>query len=198
MRSVALHVFGGVYLMRRFLILGAGLVAGFLGPPSSTDATVIKGRIVDSVGQPVAGAEIRIWRKTQPVGAVRNQPVSFGKEEMLRADDDGRFATPDLFDNAARVRLVAQAEGLMAGRSTWLIPQGEVAEINDIVLVRLHGIIGRVVDGRGDPVADATVFNRDGHEQVETKTGRNGKFLLDGVPAAAQAGMRLRRSMFVS
>jgi hypothetical protein len=42
---------------------------------------------------------------------------------------------------------------------------------------------GQVLDRQGRPVAGATVFNSgDGHQRVETSSGRNGKFFLDGVP----------------
>jgi hypothetical protein len=158
-----------------------------LQQPQAAHSAELKGRVVDTAGRPVAGAKIRVWRKIQAPGAFsRNEPVLFAKEETLRADDAGRFATPDVFDNTAPVRLVAQADGLLAGRSAWLIAQASVTEIEDIVLPRLRSFVGQVTDSQGAPIEGATVFNRDGHHAVETKTGRTGKFFLEGVPADGQ------------
>lgn len=155
--------------------------------PQAAHSAALKGRVVDTGGQPVAGAKIRVWRKIRAPGALpRNEPVLFEKEETLEVDDAGRFTTPDVFDNTAPLRLVAEAEGLLAGRSGWLIPQDGVTEIEEIVLPRLRSFIGQVIDIQGAPIEGATVSNRDGHRTVETKTGRTGKFLLEGVPADGQ------------
>lgn len=160
------------------------VVLCFWQQPQVAHSAALKGRVVDTAGLPVAGAHIRVWRKIQAPGALPcNEPVLFENEETLRADDAGRFTTRSVFDNMAPVRLVAQADDLLAGRSGWLIPQGSVTEIEDIVLPRLRSFIGRVTDSQGAPIGGATVFNRDGHRSVETKTGRTGKFLLEGVPA---------------
>jgi hypothetical protein len=153
----------------------------------SLEAAVIKGRVVDSAGEPVAGAEIRIWRRARPMGGAGrvNEPVLFDDKQTLLADDAGRFQTPDLFDTTTPVRIVALAQSMLAERSGWLLPSNDVTEVDDIVLARLRSIVGQVVDSQGAPIAEATVFNGDGHQRVETKTGSTGKFFLEDVPENA-------------
>jgi hypothetical protein len=176
----------GDHLMRRLTFGGLGIAAAYLLMAGRAEAAVVVGRVIDSAGQPVAGAEIRAWRKMRAIGGVPpNQPVAFADGEVLHADDAGHFKTPDIFDATTPVRLVAQAEGLLAGRSGWLLPKQEVTQVGDLVLTRLRGIVGQVVDAKGAALAGATVFNGDGHKRVETRTGRNGKFFLDSVPADA-------------
>jgi hypothetical protein len=170
----------------RSMIRAAWIVASCLLATVSAQAAVIKGRVVDSAGQPVAGAEIRVWRRGRAVGGVpAHQPVSFDGSEVLHADDAGRFATPDVFDASMPVRIVAQAAGMLAGRSGWIRPEQEVVEVEDIVLPRLLSVVGQVVDTQGAAVAGAIVFNGDGHQRVETKSGSTGKFFLDNVPDGA-------------
>lgn len=156
--------------------------------PHLANAGAIKGRVVDSADQPVAGAEIRIWRKTKAQnGTMRNEPVTFNDAETLRTDNAGRFVTSDVFDAAVPVRVVAQAEGMLADRSGWFLPERDMTHVEDIVLRRLQSIEGQVVDSQGTPVPGATVFNSgEGHVRVETKTDAAGRFKLDGVPDNAR------------
>ncbi|HEX5499185.1 MAG TPA: carboxypeptidase regulatory-like domain-containing protein, partial [Thermomicrobiales bacterium] len=148
-------------------------------------AAVIAGRVVDSAGRPVAAAEVRLWRKTN--GGNRrgeNQPIEVDGATAWRTDEEGRFQTPAIADSGAAIRVVAQAEAMLAGRSGW-IASGEKTTIDagNLVLRRLRTVSGRLVDRRGAGIADATVFNSgDGHRRVETKSDAAGKFRLPGVP----------------
>ena len=126
--------------MRRRLMIAGALTACWLAA-GSLGAAVIKGRVVDSEGRPVAGAEIRVWRKTRAVGRVVVRPselVSFDGKESLVADDAGRFQTPDVFNATMRVRLTAQAARMLAGRSGWFLPQHQAR----LFLVRMLGLQG--------------------------------------------------------
>ncbi|HVW37053.1 MAG TPA: carboxypeptidase regulatory-like domain-containing protein, partial [Pirellulales bacterium] len=164
------------------------LVVSFvLFSASSLAAATIEGRVVDSAGQPVAGAEVRIWQRF--TGADRRssiRPVEFDGSEVLHADAEGRFVSPDMLDsNASATMIVAEAEGLLAGRSGWLRIAKDVAAVqaSDLVLKRLRVVVGQVLDRRGQPVDGATVFNSgDGHERVETTSKGGGKFRLAAVP----------------
>lgn len=158
----------------------------WLALTGGTQAAVLTGRVVDSAGQPVAGAEVRIWQKLPaPNGpAVTDQPVKFGGGDVLVTDAKGTFTSPDVLVGEAFARIVAEARGTLAQRSGWIeIPKRATVVAPNITLKRLRAVLGEVRDREGRPVAGAVVFNSgDGHQRAETKTGRGGKFFLDGVP----------------
>jgi len=148
-------------------------------------AASLQGRVVDTTGMPVAGAEIRIFRKVKSADerSTRNELISLGAE-ALRTGADGRYETQFAFDAESPLRVVALAKGMLAGRSRW-ITAGDTpsVDVQDIVLRRLRTVPGRVVDRQGRPVAGATVFNvGDSHQRVETTTDAEGRFQLAGVP----------------
>jgi len=152
----------------------------------SLDAATIKGRVVDSSGEPVAGAEVRIWQKfVGPDRRSTDRQAVFDGGEVLHANAEGRFVSPDMADSGSwSTMIVAEAEGLLAGRSGWLRIPKDVAAVQapDITLKRLRIVTGQVLDRRGRPVDGATVFNSgDGHERVETTSKGGGKFRLAGV-----------------
>ncbi|HVA46875.1 MAG TPA: carboxypeptidase-like regulatory domain-containing protein [Pirellulales bacterium] len=172
--------------MRRLFFLGLGLVlASLTRSPRSTVAATIEGRVVDSAGKPLAGAEVRIWQKLRaPDGRFADRPVEFDGGDVLLTDADGRFVSPDVLAGEAFARIVIEADGMLAGRSGWIeIGNDAAVAAPDILLRRLRTVTGDVNDRRGQPVARVTAFNSgDGHRRVEAKTGRTGKFLLEGVP----------------
>ncbi|HEV3341656.1 MAG TPA: carboxypeptidase-like regulatory domain-containing protein [Pirellulales bacterium] len=173
----------------RYLMQGVcwWVLAGWLVFASkSADAATVQGRVVDSTGRPVAGAEVCLWQKLPQADGqgVSTQPVKFADGDALVTDAEGRFVTPDVLVGEAFARVVAEAAGMLAGRSGWLeIGKDASVAAPDIVLKRLRAISGKVVDGRGRPVAVVTVFNTgDGHERVETMSQDDGTFQLTGVP----------------
>jgi hypothetical protein len=161
-------------------------VACFMLSVRSLNAATIEGRIVDSLGEPVAGAEVRIWQKLPAPGGrgAIDQPVDFDGGDVLQADAEGRFVSPDALVGEAYARIVAEAEGMFAGRSGWIeIEKDARVKAPDITLKRLRIVTGQVLDRRGEPLDGATVFNSaDGHERVETTSKGGGKFRLASVP----------------
>lgn len=164
----------------------AWLVTTSLAITSIANAAVLTGRVVDSAGRPVAGAEVRIWQKLPAVDGrgVSDQPVEFDGVDTLITDAEGKFTSPDVLMGEAMARMVVEAHGTLAERSGWIeIPNGATVVAPEIVLRRLRAVLGEVRDRKGRPVERAIVFNSgDGHRRVETRTGRSGKFFLDGVP----------------
>ena len=161
-------------------------VACFMLSVRSLNAATIEGRIVDSLGEPVAGAEVRIWQKLPAPGGrgTIDQPIDFDGGDVLQADAEGRFVSPDALVGEAYARIVAEAEGMFAGRSGWIeIEKDARVKAPDITLKRLRIVTGQVLDRRGEPLDGATVFNSaDGHERVETTSKGGGKFRLASVP----------------
>ena len=162
-----------------------GLAAAVLLHTTPGRAAEVRGRVVDSMGRPIAGAAIRIWRK-QPNSAnrIENQIVATGGNAELKTDADGRFRAADLSDLGKSVCVVAQSEETLAARSRWT-PSAErdLIDVGDVVARRLRSVTGRVSDCNGAPVQGATVFNSgDGSERVETVTDAAGAFRLDRVP----------------
>src|SRR5215469_8779703 len=176
--------------MRPVLVgFGCGLAIAVASFAGRIEAAVIQGRVVDSTGKPIAGAEVRIWQKLPAPDrqGISDQQTKFDGRDLLVTDDEGRFATPDVLVEEAFARIVVEADGMFASRSGWIeVGKEATATAPDFVLKRPTAVVGKVVDRRGQPVAGVTVFNSgDGHERVEATTGANGKFFLNGVPEGA-------------
>jgi hypothetical protein len=168
--------------MRRLnFVVWLGLAISSLArSPSSTDAATIEGRVVDSDGNPLARAEVRIWQKL----GVADRPVEFDGSDVLFTDAEGRFVSSDVLV-AGNAQIVAEAGGMLAGRSGWIriAKNADAVKLPDITLKELRILTGRVLDRRGQPVDGATVFNSgEGHERVEARSKGGGKFLLPNVP----------------
>lgn len=175
------------WLSLRTLLAAVGVATAWLLLACGAQAAVLTGRVVDLAGRPIAGAEVRIWQKVKDANGpnTTDELVSFGDAEMLLTDDEGKFTSPDLLPGETFTRIVAEAKGTVAGRCGWIeIPNAQATVVApNIALKRLRAVLGEVRDRAGQPVAGAVVFNSgDGHERLETKTGRNGKFFLEGVP----------------
>ncbi|HEX7446787.1 MAG TPA: carboxypeptidase regulatory-like domain-containing protein [Pirellulales bacterium] len=175
--------------MLRFLLRCGLIVAIGFSRVSGIEAAAIKGRVVDSTGKPIAGAEVRMWQKlpAREGQGISNQQTMFDGRDILVTDDEGRFATPDVLVEEAFARIVVEDVGMLAGRSGWIEIGKDAKEAMvaapDIVLERLTAVVGKVVDRRGQPVAGVTVFSSgDGNGRVEAITGQSGKFLLRGIP----------------
>ncbi|HVA46877.1 MAG TPA: carboxypeptidase-like regulatory domain-containing protein [Pirellulales bacterium] len=166
-----------------FLVVSLGVMITSLA--RSAVAATIEGRVVDSAGKPLAGAEVRVWQKLRgPDGRFADRPVEFDGGDVLLTDAEGRFVSPDVLA-AGNAQIVAEAGGMLAGRSGWIkVAKDAVAtKAPDITLKGLRLITGLVLDRRGRPVDGATVFNSgDGHERVEGRSKGGGKFLLTEVP----------------
>ena len=170
-----------------FLALGLWLAVDcLLFSERSLDAATIEGRVVDSAGGPVAGAEVRVWQKLPAPNGIgfSDQQTTFDGRDVVLTDENGRYATPDGVAEEAFARIVVEADGMLAGRSGWIeIRKDAQAKAPEITLKRLRIVIGKVLDRRGEPVDGATVFNSgDGHERVETTSKGGGKFRLADVP----------------
>jgi hypothetical protein len=82
--------------MRWLILRGFWILAVYSLLASKADAATLTGRVVDSAGQPIAGAEVRIWQKLPaPDGrGLADLSVKFDEGDVLHTDADGRFTTP--------------------------------------------------------------------------------------------------------
>jgi hypothetical protein len=172
--------------MRQLLIIYGACIAGLCFRACLAVAAGVQGRVVDSAGQPVAEAEVRIWQNLPDADGwvVPIVPLNFGDDDVLHTDDQGQFTSPDVLIPGTFSKIVVEATGFLSGRSGWIeIRKDAAVTTNDIVLRPLRTVFGRVIDRQNRPVADARVFDpSDGHKLVETKTDATGKFRLVGVP----------------
>jgi len=118
--------------------------------PLQSKAT-IRGRVLDTGGQPVAGATV--------------SAKDGGRSRVITTDVDGRFALTDVPTGSVTVdayktgyvqsRHGAQTSQLPALPIT--LTNGQIVDGVDIVLPRASALSGTVVDEAGEPMEDASV-----------------------------------------
>lgn len=143
--------------MRRMFFAGGTwlAVSCLLFSAHSLDAATIEGCAVDSAGNPIAGAEVRIWQKLLggPNGGSADRPADFDGDDVLHTEVEGRFVSPDVLVGEAFARIGAEAEGMLAGRNGWIeIRKDAQAKAPDNTLKGLRIVMGQVLDRRGEPV----------------------------------------------
>lgn len=139
-------------------------------------ACTLSGKVIDDEGEPVAGARVEI----------------LGPEGVTRADSptgaDGRFETKEA--PPGKLRVAAQADGYAEARGIELeIAGGERRDGLELVIPKLDGISGRVVDAEKRPVAGARVRlvavwaledSPNEPARAETRSAADGSFRLPG------------------
>lgn len=131
---------------------------------------VLRGRVVDEHGEPVAGALVEELDLT-PAGAV--------------ADDDGRFALDGLQQVPDRLVLRVRAEGFASLLHAFVegrVPEGEVV----LALQRGREVRGLVADEHGAPVPGARALPDDGfnHREDTAVADDEGRFTLRNVASS--------------
>jgi protocatechuate 3,4-dioxygenase beta subunit len=111
---------------------------------------------------------------------------------------DGTFVV-GLPPGGPTVQLRIEAPGFVSAREGDAYDGTETVDVGDVTLSRAAALTGRVVDGRGTPLADATVGLEPGvvprgeneglPETCLARTGPDGSFRFDG---ASRSGNRLR------
>ncbi len=138
----------------------------------------LAGRIVDGAGQPVAGQVVEIWSRGGGWLGPNSVELRGGP---LKTTADGRFQTPDNLIVGSTYRVVVRAPGKEPIISEWMAIGEAARTLLPMRLRPLRTVRGRVVDRQGKPVANVEVFQSgDGPEQTATKTGADGRFVLDG------------------
>lgn len=173
-------------MRRTFLAIGPGLALGcLLFLTHAAAAATIEGRIVHSSGEPLPGVKVRIWQKVARAnGRVVDQPVEFNGGVVLKTDAEGRLVPPDVLVSGAYTRIVAEADGMFAGRSGWIeIGKDARAKAPEITLKRLRIVTGQMFDRGPQPVDGPRCSIRATDTSGSKRRAKGGgKFRLAGVP----------------
>jgi protocatechuate 3,4-dioxygenase beta subunit len=140
----------------------------------------LSGRVVDSRGEPVAGAAISPNVSTVLPG--KNGRSRGRSWETARTDRDGRFRLSRLMPGP--VDLYARAPGYRTGQLPVQVPEEGEAEPVEIVLEVGASLEGRVLDSKGLPVHNASVQAGLRIEELESgysslatvRTGEEGRY----------------------
>jgi hypothetical protein len=140
------------------LLFALGLAGALIQSPAPPDSASLAGRVVEeSTGAPVAGAQVMLMPMEPPRIGRFMRPLA--QSPATTTDHDGRYQFDGLA--AGRYRLTVQKPGfaLLDG------PEGPEVDLEsgtrrtgvDITLQKGAVIAGRVLDERGEPLADVQV-----------------------------------------
>ncbi len=149
------------------------------------------GRVVDSHGNPIAGAKVICGSFVYLIGYGTVSPV--GKDVVLTTDSQGLFKTPYL--STGQPFIEAQAKGYVRNYHNPKEIQSLTREcqLPDLVLRQSKPIHGRLLDEAGKPIANQLV-NASG---VITTTDEEGNFVLDGFAADAHFQLVIYKDGYV-
>ena len=172
------------------------------------------GLVVDARGEPVSGAELKLGRQESPGDGMM---FSFGGEQPEEADAEaesdraGRFAFADLAPG--RYALAARAPGHATATLRGLeVPESASSvDLGKVELAAGVSITGRVVDGRGQPVAGVDVFALTGEDadmpmlrwvlpgrEPATTTAADGAFVVADRGAGERVTVAARRAGYTA
>jgi Carboxypeptidase regulatory-like domain len=156
-----------------------------------TKGGVVKGRVVDSAGDPIAGARVRT-EDNEYVDDLFQRALgdafpSNATQRETRTDKDGRFVIAEL--HAANYQVIVNAVGF----TELSVPEIAVTEgaEHDLGSLKLMGggtLQGTLFDGGGHPIVAGMVrlepsFVEEGlpYKRYETKSGADGKFRIPNI-----------------
>jgi hypothetical protein len=137
---------------------------------------VLHGRVHDPKGAPIAGARlmVNVWSET-----------------AVTSDAEGRY---ELRVPEPGYPLVVSAPGYASRLVEGYMPASEMRHQFDVELVPGAQIVGRVVDGQGQPVQAAKVRASGGMTGVDSDA--DGRFVVDGVTAGERHSVTAKKAGF--
>lgn len=140
--------------------------------PAAEQRAVVRARIVDDAGQPIAGAALRLDRLVHN-GMELQTPLQALLLPEAPAGDDGRAALPlrtdqRLFEGMPesmrpsrgepwQLAFAVRAEGYLPAQRTAFVADGDDTDLGDVPLVRGAVLRGRVVTKDGSTIGGARV-----------------------------------------
>jgi protocatechuate 3,4-dioxygenase beta subunit len=106
---------------------------------SSRNTALLRGRVLDAFGHPIAGASVRVWRFS-----IEKRPRVFDLEPIVsdvglftvQTDADGRYQAPRRVNVPDRFFAEVSAPGKLSSRSPSVLIDSEVSEIPNVKLRR--------------------------------------------------------------
>jgi len=199
-----MHVRGFALVVTVLLILSslaeAAQPTGSAGSSVLSAQITLSGRIIDSQGKPVPGAEATLYELTAgELGVLPKVAVI----DRKTTGTDGAFVFAIAKGTGAyrEGRVIARKEGLSLAWAAWSMMEDQRLEIP---LGQPQELAGDVVDEAGRPIADAEVhiaLAKIGRGEnlrelrstgfLQTKTDRNGHFVFADMPAGATFEFRV-------
>ncbi len=144
---------------------------------------LVRGRIVDSCGRPIASARVVAWLPAPSGFHARPSPSLGG----CLSDDAGRFTLHGV-EPDTDIRIDVRHERFLKRRLILdRLEPGTATTLADIALARGGTVRGRIVDADGEPAADATILlTRTGSTLSATaacRSAQDGTFAIDGLLA---------------
>lgn len=163
--------------------------------PPRADAARLTGRVVDTLGNPIAGADVRtgVDRPTVGFEIMRDRRREHAGPRT-RTGQDGRFALT--VEQAGRAGVSIEAAGFVPFRRDVTLVAGLPQDLGDVALDRGVVLAGRVVDARGAAVEGAEIRRAHSANQTlimiggqpgihVTETDAEGRFEVDKLAVGA-------------
>ena len=172
-----------------------------------SQARAVRGRVVDTQGRPVAGAEVRLAPSPLPgqrTGAKRAEPAVEEDPFAALSDARGQFAIAHV--PAAQIDLTARKRSHAPSlvRGIQISPGEGAADLGTVVLRPGARIAGRVIDSKGKPIASAGVHRVESLEPLDHRSARlegekpdaisgaDGKFVLEDLASGLPLNLIVR------
>ena len=157
-----------------------------------------RGMVLDGKGRPVEGVQVWLHRSTR-AGIFTDVPFKkvWADSDLFRTftGPDGRFEIADLPDHPLDLAIWGSTFAPLVRRGILLPADRKVAELGGFRLDPGASIAGRVTDRQGAPIPGAAIGAWGQEEQV-TETGRDGRFVIEGLSSDTELHLSVCRPGF--